>query len=550
MKPEGCEADLLLALSRMPFLDRQEMVAVSGWSRAAVYEAVQKLEAGGFCASVLHAVDPFPPARRFHLTAAGLRRLAGEEDTSLDELVRSRPVSAQWRRGLMERLDALAAVYHLACLLSSVAFPIRFRWYRAVRLDAAVALPDGKTVGIVRQGRTADRSGFAKRLWRLRDEPMPGAVLVLMADEVRLRHARRLLSTTDVPALFAVERLAVLTGAGDRIWSPPKVGAEIDLRYALDRVGPGGQLPIEPEPQRADPPAEFAVEGPGWDIPDHMLPVLLKPIEKRALDLISDWPWIALKELAGLMGVSTQRVSHGVIPLEGFGLAARPRGAGGRLALTDRGLALLARRDRTSVAVARKRWSVALEDAEGPFEWRNVTGRRGRQLLRNTEHTAAVHGFLAALAAQAPLLGWEVVQLDPPRRASRHFRHDGRMRAVNPDAFGVLRKDDRTWPFFLEWERRAVRLSTMSDRLAPYLRYYSSHRPTDDHGTRPAVLVVFDDDIARTHFLRVAREETHESRVNVPLLVSHREAVDALGPMGHAWRTPADRETPQALPPQ
>ena len=303
-----------------------------------------------------------------------------------------------------------------------------------------MTLPDGRTVGIVRQGLTADRSGFSRRLWGLRDWPMPGTVLVLMADEVRLRHARRLLSTTDVPALFAVERLAVLTGAGDRIWSPPKVGAEIDLRYALDRVGPGGQLPIEPEPQRADPPADFAVEGPGWDIPDHMLPVLLKPIEKRALDLISDWPWIALKELAGLMGVSTQRVSHGVIPLEGFGLAARPRGAGGRLALTDRGLALLARRDRTSVAVARKRWSVALEDAEGPFEWRNVTGRRGRQLLRNTEHTAAVHGFLAALAAQAPLLGWEVVQLDPPRRASRHFRHDGGMRAVNPDAFGVLRQ--------------------------------------------------------------------------------------------------------------
>ena len=268
-----------------------------------------------------------------------------------------------------------------------------------------MTLPDGRTVGIVRQGLTADRSGFSWRLWGLRDWPMPGTVLVLMADEVRLRHARRLLSTTDVPALFAVERLAVLTGAGDRIWSPPKVGGEIDLRYALDRVGPGGQLPIEPEPQRADPPADFAVEGPGWDIPDHMLPVLLKPIEKRALDLISDWPWIALKELAGLMGVSTQRVSHGVIPLEGFGLAARPRDAGGRLALTDRGLALLARRDRTSVAVARKRWSVALEDAEGPFEWRNVTGRRGRQLLRNTEHTAAVHGFLAALAAQAPCWG-------------------------------------------------------------------------------------------------------------------------------------------------
>ena len=80
------------------------------------------------------------------------------------------------------------------------------------------------------------------------------------------------------------------------------------------------------------------------------------------------------------------------------------------------------------------------------------------------------------------------------------------MRAVNPDAFGVLRKGGTEWAFFLEWERRAVRPSTMSDRLAPYLRYYSSHRPIDDHGVRPAVLVVFDDEIAQTHFLRVARE--------------------------------------------
>ena len=51
-----------------------------------------------------------------------------------------------------------------------------------------------------------------------------------------------------------------------------------------------------------------------------------------------------------------------------------------------------------------------------------------------------------------------------------------------------------------------MRPSTMSARLAPYLRYFSSHRPTDDHGVPPSVLVVFDDDIARTHFLRVARE--------------------------------------------
>ena len=39
MRPEGCEADLLRALAAMPFLDRLEMVSVTGWSRGAVYEA-------------------------------------------------------------------------------------------------------------------------------------------------------------------------------------------------------------------------------------------------------------------------------------------------------------------------------------------------------------------------------------------------------------------------------------------------------------------------------------------------------------------------------
>ena len=121
MKPAGCEADLLRALASMPFRDRLEMVAVCGWSRGAVYEAMESLESGGLCASVPHAVDPLPPARRFYLTAAGLRRLAGEEGDALDELVRSHPVSAQWRRILMDRLDPLASVYHVAAALSNVA---------------------------------------------------------------------------------------------------------------------------------------------------------------------------------------------------------------------------------------------------------------------------------------------------------------------------------------------------------------------------------------------------------------------------------------------
>ena len=541
MRPAGCEGELLGLLARAPFLDQLEMAAISGRSRSAVHEAVKRLEQGRLVDSVLHAADITPPARRYCLTAEGLRRLAQVNGETVDDLLRSSAVSQEWRRILLERMDALAVLYRLAYAVASAAGPICIRVYRSLPLDAALRLPGGRTVGVVRQGPAADRTAFAKRLWRLAQVPLSGAVLVLASDEVRLRHARRLLARTSVNALLALEKDAALAGAAHRIWRPSSGNARLDLGYALERLRPGGELPDEGPPSKMSLPGDIAADA------SRALPVLLKPAEKRALDLLGGWPWMSQRDLAGLLGVSESRVSRTVALLVELGLAIRSPAAGGRLALTDKGLAFLARQDRASVGVARRRWSVNPVDAARPVDWRNVTGGRSRQLLRNLDHTAAVHGFISSLARQARALGWETAQLDPPHRASRLFRHDGALRAVYPDAFGLLRRGSTTWAFFLEWERRAVRPATMAQRLAPYLRYYASQRPTDDHGVRPAVLVVFDDDIATTHFLMLAERETERAGVKVPLWVSHREAIDKLGPLGRAWRAPGEWQ-PARLP--
>ena len=532
-----CQEELLGHLAAMPFLDRLELVAVSGWSRGSVYESVEKFEAEGLAASVPHATDVTPPTRRFYLTPSGLHRLAGDEGMTVDELLRLYPVSARWQRVLLERLDAAAVIYRLAATISNIAHPIRFRWYRAMPMDAAIVLADGRTVAVVRQGLTSDRTSFSKRLWRLREDvPRPSAVLILAPDEVRLRHARRL--STGTPTLLALERDAALCGTGDPIWHQPSINATLDLEYVLSRLEQGGPPPTEAELSRVFLPGDIALEEPVQYLPGHLLPVLLKPGEKRALDLLSDWPWITLKYLAGLLGVSAPRVSQFLIRLEALGLVTRIPASGRRLALTGEGLSLLARRDRTSVGAARRRWSADSLDPEGPPEWRNVSGARSRQLLRNIEHTQAVHGFVTALAHQARALGWELLQIDPPRRASRYFRYGERLHSVHPDAYGAIRRSNVTWPFFLEWERRAVRPVTMAARIAPYLRYYSTHRPTDDHGAQPAVLVVFDHDLTQTHFLRVAKEEMARTRLRVPLWVSHRSLLERLGPLGAAWRAP------------
>ena len=140
---------------------------------------VEELEEKGLAASIPHAGDLTPPTRRYCLTAGGLLRLAENENAAVDDLLRSRPVSQQWRQVLLERLDALASLYRLASAAAAAAHPIDLKLYRAGPLDAALLLPGGRTVGVVRQGPTADRTAFAKRLWRLGQGPLPGVVLVL-----------------------------------------------------------------------------------------------------------------------------------------------------------------------------------------------------------------------------------------------------------------------------------------------------------------------------------------------------------------------------------
>jgi len=542
--------ELIRLLAPMPFLDRLELAALAGRSRGGAYEAVATLEEGGLVDSAPHGTPLLALTRRYYLTEQGLNALAIAEVRPVGWLLREYPLSLRWRRTLLERLDAAAVIYRLAAALADLNHPVDFRWRRALPQDATVTLFDGQVLAIVRQGPTAERAAFAKRLWRLAQGPRPGAVLVLVPDEVRLRQAIALLrearpAAAPIPAFFALERHVAAAGVGDSIWRS-SAGAALSLAEAVGLANTGGMVAAEPPlvrvsvPRDIDP-GDIDGIGEGENIPDHLVPVLLRPAEKRALDLLADWPWLTREDLAGLLDVSLPRASQLTTALERLDLAADFQLDARRLALTDRGLKLLARRDRVSTGEARQRWSVSADgdgDNGADGDRPSVSGRRSRQLLRDLEHTAAVHRFVAALARQAQGLGWEVEQLDPPHRASRYFRHYGRPRSLHPDAFGTLRRNDLLRPFFLEYERRAVRPATMAQRLAPYLRYYSSHRPADDHGHRPLVLVVFDDPVAPAHFLEVARREMLRVRVPLPLLASRRELVEREGPLGPVWLAP------------
>ena len=77
----------------------------------------------------------------------------------------------------------------------------------------------------------------------------------------------------------------------------------------------------------------------------------------------------------------------------------------------------------------------------------------------------------------------------------------------------------------------------MIARLAPYLRYYAGRRPIEDHGLLPHVMVLFEDELAATHFLRVAQRAMASAQVAVPLFVSDSLTIKCQGPLGAAWRS-------------
>ncbi len=542
MRSEERDTDILEKLAAMPFLDRLELAAVCDVSEGLAHNALASLRGQGLVGFVKHRSPLTSTTRRYYVAAEGVKRLAAEGTTSQRKVLREYSVSAQWQRLLLERLDAVVVIYRLASAMAAVTGSLQIRWYRNGPLDCVIILSDGLTVGVVRRGLTADETSFNKRLWRLlgTDRPVPGALLVMLPDDVRLRRARRRLAQTSLPVYLSLEEDVAQADADSEVWRLPSFSNRLNLRYILSRVPQRGRIPDERVAKKASLPMDQKASKPPAEVKVCMLSTILRAAEKRMLDYLFQWPLATVRELAGMLGVSHARIYQATTNLSRYGLVSKP-GINGRrgLALSDRGLALLARRDRTSVSAILKRWSVASENGADIASWRDVTGKRIRHLSRLVDHTGAVYRFMAALVHQAKIRkGIRVLQISPADHAARYFRHGGLLRSVHPDAFGVVQRGDRRCPFFLEWERRAVRPSTMSARLAPYLRYYYTHNPQDDHGTTPLVLIVFDDYLVEANFLGVARREMARTGVNLPLWVSHKEMIEKEGPLGKAWRNP------------
>ena len=525
----------LQCLGSYPFLDGVELSALSGLPRWSAFRQLRRLRDSGHVAVLPHATAHIPRTGRHYLTARGVRNFALALGVEPEEAVRSHPLSAEWYRILVRRLDAVAVIYRLASSMAGAATPVRgsisLRWYRSGAWDAAVLLNES-IIAVMRMGPTADRIAFRKRLWSMEYQHQPAAILIIAHDEAEGRELCRRLAGRPLAAFVATERAVGMDAPSFRAWRVPGLDSPLSLVSVLKTLQRGGSAP-PPHPSRR---ALLPNRAPRSESP------LCRATgsEKRALDALADWPLIRHRHLAYLLGVESSRLYRIREWLASLCLIVSLKltnAEGRRLALSDSGIRALAYRDRRDVATALRHWSAA---SDGRAE---VKGTKLRQLARAIEHTDAVHDFLARLSAETRWMpGASLTEATPPHRAARYFRLRGRTRAILPDAAGAIRLGRERLPFILEWERRAKYPSKAVDRIGPYLRYFAGGSPADDFGVAPVILVAFEDVAAETQFILQAREKLAETGVLVPFLTSHIRAMAEYGIAGASWRSPNDPE--------
>ena len=559
------EGRILDLIGAMPFLSRGELAALGGLGDGEARHGLDRLLNGGLVDRVGHARIGNVRTRRWCLTGKGVSELASLRGVDTDELLEELPVSAEWRRTLLRRLDAAETFYRLAALAAVVSGRrCRWHWRGSGWLDGTLEVGPGRYVRVCRIGSALLRRSALHRLGgmvRMWEDGHVDTALIVVPGHTQARLAERWLRANAAGVFAWVVTEPELAGAGpqERIWRRPaeyrtQVHALSQMLSGVgEREGETGDVPDHTGRRgHRSLPGENMV--PGGRQAD-LLPATLTKGQKDLLDLVADWPLMGREDLARMLGVSRHGMRRSAGELVRHGLAhslkltaAGERNSVPRMCPGDAGLRLLSWRDRTQLHALRNRWGVAPDDAGDPefgTGGLRLAGGRLRQLARQLRHTDGVHRFVSRLAeACRQSDDAALVEVLPAHRSERWFEIGGTHYGVRPDASGVIDAGRGNVPFLLEYEERATTPAATSSRLDPYRRYFDVVTRVEDWGRHPVVLVLFAETGAASRFAAHCATNLSVPRTftgaRLPLYVSSAEDLLRSGILGENWLAPLD----------
>ena len=555
------EGRILDLIGAMPFLSRGELAALGGMGDGEARHGLYRLLNGGLVDRVGHARIGKVRTRRWCLTGKGVAELASLRGVDTGELLDALPVSAEWRRTLLRRLDAAEVFYRLAALAAVVSGRrCRWHWRGSGWLDGTLEVGPGRYVRVCRIGSALLRRSALHRLGgmvRMWEDGHVDTALIVVPGHTQARLVERWLraNAAGVFAWVVTEPELYAAGPQERIWRrPAEYRTQVQtLSRLLSGVGMRGDDPVRTGTRgRGTLPGSEIV--PGKRRAD-LLPATLTRGQKDLLDLVADWPLMASEDLARMLGVSRHgmRRNAGELVRHGLAHSLRISAAGGRDSVPrmcpgDAGLRLLSWRDRTQLHALRNRWGVAPDDAGDPefgTGGLRLVGGRLRQLARQLRHTDGVHRFVSRLAEACRRSDdAALVEVLPAHRSERWFEVGGTHYGVRPDASGVIDAGGGYLSFLLEYEERATTPAATSARLDPYRRYFDVVTRVEDWGRHPVVLVLFAETGAASRFAAYCARHLAAPRTftgtRLPLYVSSAEDLLRSGILGESWLAPLD----------
>ena len=543
---------LLSTLAHTPFVERDELAAFAGLPPSSTLESLLRLEVRGHVALVRHTRSNTSRVRRWFLTQGGIMLLAEIRDTTAERLLRELPLSAEWRRILLRRLDAVASLYRVGCEIAACKDgPIEWRWQRTGAIDALLELPDGGAFALARLGPTLSWQAMRSRIGTLygmqRTRRCPPALLLLPGNLEAQRLAADLRGRA-IDAYAVSEHDVMETAPGSAVWRSLRDAEGFTLQQAISAITGRGKTRkrVQAGSERASMPAPSLGSGAGGQ--DLLATELTMPA-RRLLDALYDWPLMTSAHLRMLLDMSesplkkarASLVKRGLVcQLRIGGTPERRQRNGTRLCLSTDGLRYAARRDRSRASDLIGRWGI-VPDAEGDerlaVSGYRLEGSRLRVLARELRHTDGASDLVAMTAAECRRdEDWLLLQSLPPHRWERWFRHGAGWRSIRPDAVIELAHRGSRLVCLLEYEERARSPAPMTEKLARYRRYFESNDTGRDfYGGRATALFVFADETAASRFCALAGRTL---RCPLPLLVSSRETIAKTGLLERAWRSP------------
>ena len=401
------ERRVVRLVGRMPFVSFRnvcDLLGLDGYQSTRVI--MENLEALGHVTS-LKTANPYrygQGVKRFVLTVRGIRRLAELERIEVPDALKRYPVSLQWRRVLLRRLEALEVYYKLCCFAAlarregeisfgkgeDVGGPGEFAvgepsggtlfwWRRTGWLDGTVVFGQGKgarRVRVLRIGSVGVRRAILHRLGSMMlaygDRGIERIVIVVPGyTELRLVEHWLRANTRFIQAYCVIEHELKEARAWEDVVfiRPGRYGsAYFSLSEAFGslrgRPSREGRLLDEFEPY-----AKIFVPGGsilknGRNDRGILLGASLSRRERICLQAVADWPLALRGHLLGLQGVSQVAFAS----LFDLGLIYYVWDDGhARVLLSDAGMRYVAWRDRSNLGVLRKRWAPFCSTRQSPI---------------------------------------------------------------------------------------------------------------------------------------------------------------------------------------